>query len=186
MTDNGGRRRAWGRHMADLRTRSYEGAVDRASREGVFLEAFRLTTPIALSVLDKTSTTYLAGQGTTAVSAPRRVPASELLGASLKPMGGLLGSWDLTWPALERAKNKFTGEALPPVQIFAMFPDDFTHPHLALFDLGQPRTWIANWPFQIGTSEDAEGEVNILTAIAEADMHERTFIADINWELLDV
>src|SRR5205814_9266499 len=98
--------------------------------------------------------------------------------------GGLLGSWDLTWPALEQARSRFTGKALPPVQLFAMFPRGFTHPHLALFDLDGPRRCVASWPMQVTSAADAERQEVVLWGIAEAEVHERTFAADLNWRLL--
>ncbi|HEY4830274.1 MAG TPA: hypothetical protein VIH85_26150 [Solirubrobacteraceae bacterium] len=180
------RRDDWSRHVTDLQTQTYEGAVGRGEREDIFLRAFRLTTPIALRALAGISATYLGGAGRTVVAPPRRVAAAELNGAMKTPTGGMLATWDLTWPALERARNRLTGEPLPPVQIFAIFPEDFTHPHLALCDLGRPRAWIANWPFQVLTLEDAARQEPVLAVIAEAELHERTFAGDLNWRLLDL
>jgi hypothetical protein len=65
-----------------------------------------------------------------------------------------------------------------------MFPHDFTHGHLALFDLGTPRRWVACWPLQVTGSGDADRQTMILWAIAEAELHERTFSGDLNWRLL--
>jgi hypothetical protein len=180
------RREDWRRHVVDLQTRTYEGASDRAAREVILQEAFRLTTPVAVRVLESLSTAYLAGAGSVTVTSPRRVAPEELEGATRTPTGGLLGSWSLTWPSLERARSRLTGEAMPPVEIFAMFPDDFTHAHLALFSLHRPRTWIACWPLQVATPADAERQEETLAAIAEAEMHDRTFAGDLNWRLLEV
>ena len=180
------RREDWRRHVEDLQTRTYEGVSPRPERETVFMRAFELTTPVAVRVLESLAAEYVGTHATISMTEPCRVPASELDGADQMPTGGLLGSWNLTWPALERARNRLTGASLHPVQIFAMFPDDFNHPHLALFDTGARRTWIACWPFQVTSSEDAERQKTTLAAIAEADMHERTFAADLNWRLLEI
>ena len=180
------RRQDWRRHVHDLQTDSYEGALARLDREAVFHRAFELATPVALLVLERLAASYLGAEITISTTEPRRVSADLLEGADRKPMGGLLGSWDMSWPALERSRHRLTGEALPPIQLFAMFPDDFTHPHLALFNISTPRTWIACWPFQVTSAEDAERQEPTLAAIAEADMHERTFAGDLNWRLLEI
>jgi len=180
------RREDWRRHVEDLQTNTYDGAETREEREAVFAQAFALTTPVALRVLVSLAASYLGPDATTSVTELRQVPDEELNGADRAPAGGLLGSWDLTWPAIERARNRLTGEAMPPIQIFAMFPYGFTHPHLALFDLSEPRRWVACWPFQVTSPEDAERQEPTLAAIAEADMHERTFAADLNWRLLEI
>jgi hypothetical protein len=180
------RREDWRRHVVDLQDRAYEGATDRAEKELVFERAFALTTPVAEQVLRALDAAYLGGRGTVAAQPPARVSPEELLGAGRQPMGGLLGAWQLTWPRLEQARNRLDGRALPAVEIFAMFPSDFTHPHLALCDLSRPRRWVACWPFQVSSAADAERQETVLAVIAEADMHERTFVGDLNWRLLDV
>ena len=167
------RREDWLRHVKDLVTQSYEGASERAAREDVFRRAFELTTPVATRVLEAVDGLYLGGGGTISATEP-----------AADGDGGLLGSWDLTWPALERARSRFTGAPLPPVQLFAMFPRGFTHPHLALFDLGPPRRVVASWPMQVTSPADAERQEVVLWGIAEAEVHERTFAADLNWRLL--
>jgi hypothetical protein len=180
----GNRRQDWRRHVADLQVGAFEGAVAREERERVFREAFALTTPTALRVLEALASAYLGPDSRTSVTEPASVDAAALVGRDRTPAGGLLGSWNLNWPALERARDRMTGRELPPVQIFAMFPIGFTHPHLALFDIASPRGWVACWPFQVTSSEDAERQEPTLAAIAEADMHERTFASDLNWRLL--
>lgn len=181
------RREDWRRHVADLQTRTYEGAEERPAREEIFREAFALVSPVAVRVLEALDEAYLGGRGTIDTTPPLRVAASDgLTGAGRQPVAGLVGSWSLTWPQLEQARSRLTGLPMPPVEIFAMFPDDFTHPHLALFDLGPPRRWIACWPLQVRSPDEAERQEPILAAIAEGEMHERTFEGDLNWRLLDV
>jgi len=181
------RREDWRRHVVDLQTRPSEGAEERAAREEIFREAFDLTTPVAVRVLKALDQAYLGGRGTIDTTLPRHVPASDgLTGAERQPVTGLVGSWSLTWPELRQARSRLTGLPMPPVQIFAMFPDDFTHPHLALFDLGPPRRWIACWPLEVRAPAEAGRQEPILAAIAEGEMHERTFEGDLNWRLLDL
>lgn len=180
------RRIDWRRHVDDLQTNHYEGATTREDRELVFTAAFDLTTPVAVRVLQSLAASYLGTKARVSVAVPQRVSAEELPGANRTPTGGLLGSWSLSWPTLEEARSRLTGEPMPPVQIFAMFPDDFTHPHLALFDIDPPRRWVACWPFQVTSAADAERQEPTLAAIAEADMHERTFASDLNWRLLQI
>jgi hypothetical protein len=180
------RREDWRRHVVDLQERGYDGAATRAEGEAVFRQAFELTSPVAVEELERLVAAYLGDGAAITVTPPRPAEPEELLGANLTPTGGLLGSWNLTWPELERARGRMTGEPLLPVQIFAMYPTDFTHGHLALFDAATPRSWIACWPFQVVSTEDAERQRPILSAIAEADMHDRTFASDLNWRLLDL
>ena len=167
------RRVDWARHIQDLVTRTYEGASERTAREEVFRRAFELATPVATRVLEKIDEIYLNTTGTISVTMPD--PDGE---------GGLIGSWNLTWPLLEEAINRFTNQPMPPVQIFAMFPRDFTHGHLALFNIDQPRRGIAAWPLQVTSRGDAERQEMTLWVIAEAEVHERTFAGDLNWRLL--
>jgi hypothetical protein len=180
------RREDWRRHVVDLQGRRYDGAATRAEGEAVFRRAFELATPVAVEELERLVAAYLGDGASITVTPPQQAEPDALLGAGLTPTGGLLGSWNLAWPALERARSRLTGAPLAPVQIFAMYPTDFTHGHLALFDTSTPRNWIACWPFQVVSSEDAERQRPILSAIAEADLHERTFASDLNWRLLDL
>jgi hypothetical protein len=184
---NADRHEDWRRHVRDLQTSSYEAAESREERETVFRDAFALTTPIAVRSLRALNDAYLGGRGTIETAPPRRVAAGDLLtGARRQPEAGLVGSWNLTWPELEQARSRLTGLPMRPVQIFAIFPDDFTHAHLALFDLGRPPRCVACWPLQVVSPGEAERQERVLSVIAEAEMHERTFESDLNWRLLDV
>lgn len=162
----------WLRHMVDLQTQTYEGASARADREEIFRGAFELATPVAVRVLGKIDEVYLSGTGEISVAAPG--PDGD---------GGLRGSWNITWPLLEQAVDRFTNEPMPPVRISTMYPRDFTHPHVALYGIRPPHHWVACWPFQVTTLEDAERQEAIFFAIAEAEVHERTFAGDLNWRL---
>jgi hypothetical protein len=163
----------WRRHVADLQTRTYEGASERADREELFRRGFELATPVAVRVLEKVDGVYLSGTGEISVTPPAPDGAR-----------GLRGSWNLTWPLLEQAVDRFTNEPMPPVRISTMFPRDFTHPHVSLYAIRPPYEWVACWPFQVMTTEDAERQEAIFFAVAEAEVHERTFAGDLNWRLL--
>ncbi len=123
-----GRVEDYARHVTDLRQRGYEGALDREAKEAAFQRAFEITTPLALQVLDDLSDWYLCATGTTSLESPNRDES-----------GGLVGSWSLSWPLLEADKDRMTGEELPPVRLRAIFPIEWTHPHLAL--IGPARTY---------------------------------------------
>ena len=168
------------RHIRDLQTRSYEGASSRSDREEVFRKAFDLTTPVAQRVLEDLSAAFLKGAGEFAARPPERIPNE----------GGLLGRWTLDWPALRAARSRFTGEPLSPVTLNVIFPMmatgtmQWTHPHVALLHPALPDRLAAAWPFNVLSAEDAERQEPILRVLAEADMHERTFEADVNWRVL--
>jgi hypothetical protein len=168
------------RHITDLQTRSYEGAIERSEREAVFLKAFDFTTPVAQRVLEDLSQVFLKGTGQFAVHPPERIPNE----------GGLLGRWTLDWPQLRTARSRFTGEPLAPVTLKAIYPImatgtmQWTHPHLALLRPEVTHRMAAAWPFNVLSAEDAERQEPILRVLAEAEMHERTYEADVNWRVL--
>ena len=168
------------RHIRDLQTRSYEGASSRSDREEVFRKAFDITTPVAKRVLEDLSAVFLKGTGQFAVHPPERIPGD----------GGLLGRWTLDWPALRSARSRFTGEPLAPVTLNVIFPMmatgtmQWTHPHITLLHPDLPGRLAAAWPFNVLSAEDAERQEPILRVLAEAEMHERTFEADVNWRVL--
>jgi hypothetical protein len=161
------------RHLDDLRTRGYEGALDRKDKEVVFRRAFDLTTPVALRVLEQVNTGYLQGAGRIAANRPES-----------DGKDGLLASWSLTWPLLEKDIDRLTGLPLPPVRLAAVFPIDWTHGHLALLNVSPPGSVAFAWPFQVTDAADAERQEVILWAIAEAELHERVFRAESNWRVL--
>lgn len=168
------------RHIRDLQTRSYEGASERSDREEVFLKAFDLTTPVAIRVLEDLSKVFLKGTGKFAVHPPERIPGE----------GGLLGRWTLDWPQLRTARSRFTRQPLAPITLNAIYPImatgtmQWTHPHLALLRPEVPHRMAAAWPFNVLSAEDAGRQEPILRVLAEAEMHERTFEADVNWRVL--
>ncbi|MSQ37267.1 MAG: hypothetical protein EXR61_02995 [Chloroflexi bacterium] len=161
------------RHLVDLRTRTYEGAEERGAREAVFRRAFALTTPVALRVLSALNRGILNGTGSVTVGGPERDGA-----------GGLFGHWEITWPLLEQSIDRFSGAAMPPVRVAAIYPADFSHGHLAVLRAVEPRDPLLAWPFQVTTEVDAERQEAILWTIAEGEVHERVFRAGVNWRVL--
>lgn len=162
-----------------MQTQTYEGASSRAEREYLFRRAFDWATPVAVKVLDDMNAFYLENTGRVTVHPPG--PDGE---------GGLLGSWKLGWPVLLSARSRFTGEALDPIALTAAIPLTptqglpWTHPHFALLRAGVPMRIAAAWLFQVTFENDALRQEPILRVLAEAEMHERTFEADVNWRIL--
>jgi hypothetical protein len=167
------------RHVQDLRTRSYEGATSREQRENVFRAAFDLLTPVAEKVLSDLNVFFLSGLGWTRTVKPS--PSED---------GGLIGFWELTWPVQQQSKNRFTQQPLEPLAIYTVFPSkptlsmEWTHPHLAMLRPCCHSGLAAAWPLQVTSEEDAWRQEPILRVLAEAELHERTFLADTNWRLL--
>ena len=168
------------RHIRDLQTRSYEGASSRSDREEVFRKSFDFVTPVAQRVLEDLSKVFLKGTGRFDVHPPERIPDE----------GGLLGCWTLDWPQLRAARSRFTGQPLAPITLNVIYPIvvtgtmQWTHPHLALLRPEVPHRMAAAWPFNVLSNQDAERQEPILRVLAEAEMHERTFEADVNWRVL--
>ena len=161
------------RHLVDLRTATYEGAAERSAREAVFRRAFELTTPVALRVLEDIKSGLLNGDAAITIQRPNS-----------DKKGGLSGAWRISWPILERSVDRFTSKPMPPVTIAAIYPADFSHGHLAVMNAADLTEPLLAWPFQVTTEEDAQRQEPILWAIAEGEVHERIFRADVNWRVL--
>ena len=152
------------RHLDDLRKDRFEGASG-AERHSRYTAAFELLTPVASGVLHEVNAVLLRGTGDVSVRAP------EPDGA-----GGWIGSWRLTWAQLSPARNRMTGKPLLPVTISAIFPAGFVHPHLVAGGRVDPRAdSISAWPMQVTSAEDAEGQRQLLWAIAVAEVHDRIY-----------
>src|SRR5579862_7657565 len=140
------------RHIRDLQTRTYEGAIERTGREEIFRKAFDFTTPVAQKVLEDLNKVFLKSTGHFAVHPPERIPHE----------GGLLGRWTLDWPQLRTARSRFTGEPLAPITLNTIYPlmatgtMQWTHPHLALLRTEVPHRMAAAWPFNVLSAEDAD------------------------------
>lgn len=160
------------RHLSDLEHNSYDEAESREEREEVFKKAFDLLTPLAVEVLEDMNEWLVNDMGTVVVNTPVHDEAD-----------GINGSWVLTWPKLVSAINVHTGEHLQPVTIDAVYPRHWTHGHLARMQAGLPSE-VTAWPMQVLTEEDAVRQEPILRAIAEAELHERLYQANGDWQLV--
>lgn len=159
------------RHLEDLQHDTYEGAASRTDREVIFRRAFDLVTPVAVRVLSDINEWLLGGEGTIQTKPPHDDSA-----------GGLKGEWQITWPRLESAINKYTGRGLDPVRLIAVFPAGWTHGHFERPHAGFPAD-VTAWPMQITTEEDAERQEPVLRVIAETELHERIYQASGDWQL---
>ena len=159
------------RHLKDLQEDMYEGASG-AERKARYVNAFELLTPVALDVLQEVNASLLRGTGDVSVQATQA-----------DGHGGMIGSWQLTWPELAEASNRMDGKPLRPVTISAIFPFGFTHPHLVAGGAVDPQVAsIVAWPMQVASAEDAEHQRPILWAIATAELHDRIYQS--SWRIL--
>jgi hypothetical protein len=152
------------RHLQDLQQDAYEGASGHG-RDARYVDAFELLSPVATEVLQEVNASLLRGSGDVSVQAPG--PDGH---------GGMIGAWQLSWPQLAEATNRFTGAPLEPVTIGAIFPAGFTHPHLVGGGPVSPRAaTITAWPMQIASRDDAEQYRPVAWAIATAEVHDRIY-----------
>src|ERR1700737_5355305 len=98
------------RHMEDLRTDSYEGAVG-PEREAPYRTAFDLLSTVATGVLADVNELLLGGAGDISIQPPS--PDSH---------GGLIGSWMLGGPAPPEARSRLTGKPPSPAPTTACWP----------------------------------------------------------------
>jgi len=159
------------RHLADLQRNAYEGAEEREDRNDVFRRAFDLLTPVAIDVLADFNAHVLNGSGDISTHALR--PRDGL---------GLYGTWECSWPEQREARSRFDGTPIPPLQLQAFFPGDFTHGHLMIgrpFYVDQP---VSSWFMQVVTDEDARRQRHALESICETQVHEMVFTS--NWRII--
>src|SRR6202048_5328683 len=90
------------RHMEDLRTDSYEGAVG-PEREARYRAAFDLLSTVATGVMADVNELLLGGTGDISLQPPG--PDGH---------GGLIGSWVLGRPGLPGARRRTDGRAAAP------------------------------------------------------------------------
>ncbi|KJS03381.1 MAG: hypothetical protein VR65_01630 [Desulfobulbaceae bacterium BRH_c16a] len=142
------------RHFIDLRDgRHGDSAVSREDKERLFAEAVGFLDPYARQTLEEINESLLLATGT--------VTATWLLRSA---SGDLNATWTLSWPEqLERR--------IQPITLEAFFGSTFHHPHLRGATVG-------NWPLNVFSRDDAEGELPILRAIASADLHNLVFQSD--------
>lgn len=176
MTDSTGsfwswRRQDLRRHLADLEQNAYEGAQERADRNAVFATAFDLLTPVALAVLDDFNAHVLGGTGT--ISTIPLAPREGL---------GLYGTWECSWPEQQQARSRFDDTPIPPLQLQAFFPGDFTHGHLMIGRPFYQDDPVSCWLMQVTDETDAWRQRHALESMCETQVHELIFTA--NWRII--
>jgi hypothetical protein len=147
------------RHFADLRDGDHFGHTTRAGKETAFAQAVELLDGPARRVLAEFNAHLLLDTG--------RIEAT---GLRRDPRGGLVASWQATWPAQRDA-------GLAPISVIATYGAGFHHPHLRGATVGE-------WPLNVATARHAEELVPVLRAIAGADIHNLVFQAGGDWRIV--
>lgn len=155
------------RHLQDLQSGTYEGAMSRDAKEAMYRQGVELLTPVALVILEEANTLFLNGTGDVRVIGPEE-----------DGRGGLVTRFELSWPE-QRAAQVMRGPhgPLQPVRIVVDYSRGFLHPHLSGSTAGF-------WPFQVTSAADAERQKGVLAAIVELEIHQRIFETD--WRILPV
>jgi hypothetical protein len=141
------------RHFVDLRDNTHGGSTGRHDKEDHFARAVELLDPVAHQVLREMNTLLLLESG--------RITGT---GLQRTPDGGLVASWDLSWPEQRSA-------GVSAVVLMAYYGIGFHHPHLRGATVG-------DWPLNVFTKSDAADQLHFLRAIASAELHNLVFQAD--------
>jgi hypothetical protein len=141
------------RHFVDLRDNTHGGSTGRHDKEDHFARAVELLHPVATQVLREMNTLLLFESGRLTDKGLQRTSD-----------GGLVASWDLSWP-----EQRSVG--VSPVVLMAYYGIGFHHPHLRGATVG-------DWPLNIFTRSDAADQLHLLRAIASAELHNLVFQAD--------
>jgi hypothetical protein len=143
------------RHLADLVTRTYEGAESWVNRVAVFHRAVQLLDPVIRGVFEEADAAFLENTG-------------EITRYSVEQGDGSIGEhWELSWPRQREATSRHGGP-VGPVQVIAWFRRDFNHAHLRGSTAG-------DWPLQVTSTEDAQRQLPIVRAIVEAELHQKIY-----------
>src|SRR5712692_4668547 len=155
------------RHLQDLRSGTYEGAMSRGAKEVVYRQGVELLRPVAVEILEEANTLFLNGTGNV-----------QMIGPEEDGSGGLVTRFELSWPE-QRAARVMRGPngPLQPVRIVVNYSQGFLHPHLSGSTAGF-------WPFQVTSAADAGRQKGVLAAIVELELHQRIFETD--WRILPV
>jgi hypothetical protein len=155
------------RHLQDLRSGTYEGAMSRGAKEVVYREGINLLNSVAVEILKEANTLFLKGTGNV-----------QIIGPEEDGYGGLVTRFELTWPE-QRAAQVMRGPKGPlqPVRIVVNYSKGELHPHLS-------GTTAGFWPFQVTSAADAARQKGILAAIVELELHQRIFETD--WRILPI
>jgi hypothetical protein len=155
------------RHLQDLRSDTYEGAMSRGAKEEVYRQGINLLRPVAVEILEEANTLFLNGTGHV-----------QMIGPEEDGFGGLVTRFELSWPE-QRAARVMRGPngPLQPVRIVINYSLGFHHPHLSGSTAGF-------WPFQVTSAADAGRQKGILAAIVELELHQRIYETD--WRILPI
>ncbi|MGB7956485.1 MAG: hypothetical protein WCF23_21130 [Candidatus Nitrosopolaris sp.] len=138
------------RHLQDLRSGTYEGAMSRGAKEVVYRKGINLLKSVAVEILNEANTLFLNGTGNV-----------QIIGPEEDDYGGLMTRFELTWPE-QRAAQVIRGPngPLQPVRIVVNYSQGELHPHLSGSTAGF-------WPFQVTSAGDALRQKAVLAAIVE-------------------
>lgn len=159
------RREDLAHHLYDLKMDEYEGAVGREQQEARYREAVALLDPVVTALLRQANQVFLLGTGSISSSAE----SSEELGCATR--------WELSWPELEAASDRFSGDPLKPVTVMAVLLPEHIHGHLRSPAIG-------DWPLQITSPADALRQAEIVWSIIESEIHDRVFRCGIRNRLI--
>jgi hypothetical protein len=153
------------RHLQDLRSGTYEGAMSRGAKEVVYRQGIMLLSPVAVEILEEANSLFLNGTGNV-----------KMVGPEEDGSGGLVTCFELSWPE-QRAARVIRGPngPLQPVRIVVNYSQGELHPHLSGSTAGF-------WPFQVTSEADAGRQKGVLAAIVELELHQRIFETD--WRIL--
>lgn len=155
------------RHLEDLRSGTYEGAMSRGAKEVVYRQGINLLKSDAVEILEEANTMFLNGTGNV-----------QMIGPEEDGSGGLVTRFELSWPE-QRAARIMRGPngPLQPVRIVVNYFQGVLHPHLSGSATGF-------WPFQVTSAADARRQRGVLAAIVELELHQRVFETD--WRILPI
>src|SRR2546425_7151465 len=81
------------RHLQDLRSGTYEGAMSRGAKEVVYRQGINLLRPVAVEILEEANTLFLNGTGNV-----------QMIGPEEDGSGGLVTRFELSWPEQRAAR----------------------------------------------------------------------------------
>src|SRR4051812_1199588 len=81
------------RHLQDLRSGTYEGAMGRGAKEGVYRQGINLLRSVAVEVLEEANTLFLNGTGNV-----------QMIGPEEDDSGSLVTRFELSWPEQQAAR----------------------------------------------------------------------------------
>src|SRR5260370_27576619 len=146
------------RHLQDLRSGTYEGAMSRGAKEVVYRQGINLLRPVAVEILEEANTLFLNGTGNV-----------QMIGPEEDDSGDLVTRFELSWPE-QRAARVMRGPngPLQPVRIVVNYSQGFLHPHLS-------RMTADFRPFQVTSAADAGRQKGVLAAIVDLQLHHPAF-----------